>query len=1070
VVFTVVVVAGAVLGGVYYSRYQRNLAALDRAQKSFAEGDWVAAKMNYRVYLSKYRDDYEVLKQYAEAAARLQNDRVQNVIDAASALFQVVRENPEDVEAADRMLELYKRAGQWGELERTTEFLRTRRTVVDPKLEYYHALALDRMGSSRAKEAETAYRALIEQDTPYIEVYGNLARMLRDGGLNEQGREVLDELVAKQPDNAQTYVQEVGFYLPGELEKARESYEKARGLAPEDAEVLFAGLLIAMEDEDWEKAVALGNRLLEVAPEKDEFYLPMAIAYQRQGDFESAINLIKGMDAYQRIDHPELLMTLAELQIGAEAYDEAREAIQFFRNAYPTQAMMQEYLDARLLFAQGEVLEALNKLIVVTETAPSFGPARYYVILAHLQLGEQDRARSALETYMRNFPADERAQALYQEQFVAGASIEGVDALAAGVLAGDATPDQLMTAARQLINQAQLQQRAQEVMDGARVVELLDRALELDPAHAPAYRLLATVYLARRDTAAAARTIDEAEAAGVAKSELREARAGLALTENDSEEAFGLFSEALAEDELTTDDVTSWANLFGAHGDVETGVRVLKAAAEKEPGEKAALYETRQVAFCTRHNEFELAKTILGSLDARDDLSAEARADLNRERVHLAEALMNASPPQREEAWQLLRQASSAGTRVSPRVRLLEAQLLVLQDPPQYAAAREKLDEALATEPNNVEVLLATSNLLMRQGDLQEAAEYAERAARQGPESLEAQLAHAQTLVEVGRHADAQEVLTNTLNAHPEALKALDLLVRSYSESGRNELAQIALKRLEEQLDATPEQQQALDAMRVRLNVLEGRNLDQAVDSLRTLYAANPDDLDTLRTFADALLKLDRFNEAERLVEGFLERHEEDVRAWVLLGQLHEARDGAGSPGSMSAYTRVLLMEPDYPLAIQGLARAQLAQNNPAEALALIERYLTVRPDDDQMLYEKARLLAVQADRLDEAVSAVSRAVELQPAPEYFYLRATLHLAQNNHQKALDDLQKIAVTGVSTVRYDAALAEAYWGVGQADLARRYLESVERKAEAGEQVDATALQRLRDLIDEEKGSA
>lgn len=1063
------VAAAAVLGGVYYSRQQRNLAALEQAEASFAQGDWVAAKMNYRVYLSKYRDDQDVLKKYAEAASRLQEDRVQNVIEAASALFQIVREHPEDAETADRMLELYKQAGQWAELERTTSFLRSRRAA-DPKLEFYHALALDRMGTGRAKEAEAAYRKLIEDDTPYVEVYGNLARLLRNAGQAEQGKEVLDALEAKRPDDAHTHVQWASFYLPGELEKGRAAYEKARALAPDDPDVLYAGLLIAVEDKDWARAVSMATQLQERAPGKTEFYLPAAIAYQRQGDFAGAIALLSGMDTYQWLDHPELIMTLAELQIGAGTYGDARETIDRFRRAYPGQSMMHEYLEARLLLAQGDLLEALNKLVIVTESAPSFGPARYYLIVAHLQLGERGRARNALETYLRNFPGDERARALYQEQFVAGESVEGVDALAAQVLSGDATADQLLNAARQLINQGQIQQRAQEVLEGDRVVALLERALSLDAGNAAAHRLLASVYLARQDESSMTRVLHEAEAVGIAESDLRQVRAGLALVKKDAETAFGHFSAALDADELSADDITSWANLFGAYGDIDGGLRVLEAASQKEGGEKAALYEIRQISFCTRHNAFDRARTILDALDGRADLPAEARTDLNRERVHLAEAMMDASPPQREAAWELLRQASSTGTRVNARVRLLESRLLVSQDPPQYGAARDKLEEALAVEPNNVEVLLAVAALLMRQGDVNEAAAYAERAAKQGPESIEAQLAHAQALVELGRHADAQAVLTRTIDANPGALQALDLLVRSYTESGRTEMAQMALRRLEQQLDATPEQQKMIDAIRVGLDVREGRNLGGAIETLRGLYAARPDDLDTLRTFVEALVKLERHAEAERLVEGFVDRHEEDLRAWVLLAQLKETRNGAGSLESMNAYTRVLLLEPDYPPAIKGLIRARLAQDNRQEALALVARYLALRPDDDQMLYEKGRLLAVQGGSLDEAVQAVSRALDLQAAPDYFYLRATLYLAKGAPQQALDDLQRASAAGVSAARYDAAMAEAYWGVGQADLARRYLDSAQRKAERGDAVDAAVLDRLRELMGEEKGSA
>jgi hypothetical protein len=103
-------------------------------------------------------------------------------------------------------------------------------------------------------------------------------------------------------------------------------------------------------------------------------------------------------------------------------------------------------------------------------------------------------------------------------------------------------------------------------------------------------------------------------------------------------------------------------------------------------------------------------------------------------------------------------------------------------------------------------------------------------------------------------------------------------------------------------------------------------------------------------------------------------------------------------------------------------------------------------------------------DDAQGAFDAVTRAIERNPRPEYLVLRGLSRLALEDYTGALIDLRD-AATGMHTApaRLDAALAEAYLGLEELDLAKTYLESARRKEADGDRSATDHLGRLDKLL-------
>jgi tetratricopeptide (TPR) repeat protein len=168
-----------------------------------------------------------------------------------------------------------------------------------------------------------------------------------------------------------------------------------------------------------------------------------------------------------------------------------------------------------------------------------------------------------------------------------------------------------------------------------------------------------------------------------------------------------------------------------------------------------------------------------------------------------------------------------------------------------------------------------------------------------------------------------------------------------------------------------------------------------------------------------------------------------------------------------SAFTQASLLVPGYGPALRGLIEVQVRGNNRGMALGSCERYLTLQPDDVDILYRKAALLGQDRNRLDEALQTINRALQISERAEFLLARGSIHLAQKKFNEALKDFQRYAeLTGSTSAEEDTAMAEIYLALHEKDLARQYYESAKQKAAKEQKTDTARLDRLGKRLEQE----
>jgi predicted Zn-dependent protease len=1059
-VFMVAGAAAAVAGFFLYRSYedQQNLA---QAEEYFEAGEWALAINHYRFYLSRNRTDLDALRKFAVANEHTLSRRRDSLKAAANAYYMIHTYEP-DPALEDKVLEIYRRIRVWSDLEYYAGlFLRDR--PGDPELQFMQALATDHMG--RAADARRAYEDLIEAGTDNPAVYANLAGVLNRQGFPEQAREVLAALEQALPDNAASYVAISEYYLAtGDVGRAERGVEKALTLDPEAAGALSIQAQLHLLQNRPEEALEYAERANAADPGDARGYLLKAVAHNRLQDRDAAIATLDAVDATLAVDQPEVLLALAESQISANRLADVEVTIARYRASYPEMRLTIEYIEGRKALAEGNAGQAVTKLTNVVDTNPGFSSAQYYLAVALLQSQQRERGRTALETYLRNNPEDEQAQKLLLSEFGGPQTLAEAQQQAQALVASSNDVEELFAAVRPLLNMRPGPDGAPREFNPV-VVDVLEKVIQSDPTNERAYQSLTYYYTEFGEVAKARQVLERAQRAAVPADRLTMPRAAVLLTEGDAAGAEAAFADALDRQDFTVDKALAWGNLFANHDSVDAGLEALRQAAEKNVGGAAAIIELEKPLLLARHGEMDRALQTLDELSTKYATTSSVRQPLIDLKLQFAETLLQLpEDARREQGLDLLAQVEQTGS-ANPDLMLVRARDLLRQDPPNFTEATVVLDRALSVDRNNYHALMLLAQVYMQQGLAEQALAHARQAADVSAGNQNALLLVGRLLYELQRHRECQDTLESLLATHPDTLPAIEMLTESYMASGRTQLAQTWLDRLRH---AAPEESRSarrLALLQSRLLVAQGRDLSEAERLLHTQYEADPTDISVLTDLARAIAGQGRTEEAARLVRTFANAHPTEPEGWYTLGQFYlDQNDQALVPDASAALTRALLIDPNYVPAMRSQIEVQARQGRPVETLQLADRYLAARPNDELVLFRKGAVL-YQLNRMEEALEAVERALAITERPEYLYLRASVKLAQANFEEALADLQRVAPQGISTANFDMALAEAYWGVGETQLALQHFDSAKRKNRTDDPVAPERLRRFESRVQE-----
>lgn len=1068
-VLTLVALGAAAVGGAYLYLQHRNKTWLREALSAYEKGEWERAKGYFERYMPQDPRNADLLMKYADASLRLRSNRTGALQSASTAYLQILTHYPERHDVRALLIDLYTKLSAWSTLRYYTDEWLLRDPDNDDLL-YYNALALDRLGIH--EEAVEAYRKLVEKQTDRSDVYGSYARLLRDRGLEAKAEEVFAQARQLRPNDGHILADYARFLArKSTWPEVQHLLEQAVKLSPDDPDVLVAMAQAAMLRRQHDVAVEHLKKAVSVKPDGPT-YLMMSAAYSYQGLIEEAINTLKNVDPFIQVDTPLLLITLADLQLGINAFDDAKQTIALYNSAYPDQLPINEYFAGKELLVRGEPSAAIKRLSSVVELRPGFALAQYTLAEAYLASGETELARNMLESYLAKNTGDERAQRLMAQRFGRPMSLESL-VMRTEDLLDDQQPDaqRLTTMGTALLDAAV---RHDTLAQHAELVKrALTRAIDAAPTEPDAHRVLADLALWQDDPSAAEAVVNEAIARGCREEDFAMLRAGIALGRGDTAAYEAIIAAAVASPEFDEEKYAHWALFLSQHNHYDEAQALLVRGIEKLTAQEAkAMLEVERATIALRHGDLDIAAQWLDAAEAQVPRGTALRRRFLSTRLQLAQSyLVTDAGPSGESTAQRIIDAAKDEDPGHPMMQVADGLRLLRATPPDLDGAEAMFERAAATDAANLGAQWGQAKVASLRGDYPRALMFVERAVALAPQVPALQLLQAEALLKTDRLFEAERVISRILEAHPDNVAAAQLLVSCHLARGHEEEAAKAFARFETLAAGNENYAAAVETLRSALMVASG-DAQQAEEYLRATLEEHPDDVNAATNLATVIKKQGREDEARRLLTEFAEKRSSDPSVWVAVAQWWGEN---GSPGDLreasTALTRALLVDPEFIPAIRGMLSIRLRQGDHLEALGLCERYLLQNPDDAEMLNTKALLLSQSASTLGEALATANRAVELDDRNEFKGTRGVILVLMQQYERALRDLRPLASeTGNLDPRVTVALAEAYVATNELALARQYLDAALARGNNGESIDRERVRRIEQALKRQESAA
>ena len=196
---------------------------------------------------------------------------------------------------------------------------------------------------------------------------------------------------------------------------------------------------------------------------------------------------------------------------------------------------------------------------------------------------------------------------------------------------------------------------------------------------------------------------------------------------------------------------------------------------------------------------------------------------------------------------------------------------------------------------------------------------------------------------------------------------------------------------------------------------IAAKKYSAAVDVTRQALLDNPDDLRLIRIQARALRLSGKADQGIALLEESVRKHADDSGAYIALAQLYSEAN-RGDQAIRTLQNAAAKFPDDTAVAFE-LGATFDKQKNYADAEAAFKHLLSREPDNAQVLNYLGYMLAERGERLDESVSYVKKALEIEPdngsyldSLGWAYYKADkLDLAESNLKRAADQLKTNSV-------------------------------------------------------------
>jgi len=728
--------------------------------------------------------------------------------------------------------------------------------------------------------------------------------------------------------------------------------------------------------------------------------LTSAQAHLQKREFATAeIELKSALQKNPQNGQARLLLGTALQEVGnaAGAEVELRRALELGQDAASVHPRL-----AAVLLAQGKARDVLQQFGAATYPSPATAAeVKVQLALAHIAVGEADRARDRVAAALNEDPKNAGAK-LLQARFVAGGGdLPGALALVDEVLAADA---QHLGA---LLLKGELHRFGRRDADAAKAAYI--QAAQAHPSAVPAHVALVQLALDNQDTDGARKAHAAMRAAAPSHPETRLYEAQLAFIDENHERVRALTAELLriapddprlvqlaGVNELRLNSLTqAEAHLRKVSAGLPNALvpRQLLAGIYNRTGQPGKALEILQPVIASPQadsNSLTLAGQAL--LQTGDLAQAEAlfkraaRANPGASTARAALALGQVARGEREAGFAELEAVAAADTGASSSLALIAARLRTND----VTGAMRAIEELEKKQPQSPVPHTLRASIQLQQRNTVAAAASFEQALKLDPQYFEARAGLAAIDLAASKPEAAEDRFNDLLRTDPRHVRALLALAELKARTGGNkDEITVAITRA---VQAAPDE----PSPRVLLvnHLLRQRENAAALSAAQNAAAALPDNPDVLDVLGVAQLASNQNQQA------------------------------------ISTFARLAGLRPDQPGPELGLADAHQANNDLNAARRSLNKALQIRPG----LFAAQRglvLLALRENRHDEALRVAQTVQRAQPREIGGYLlQADIELARRQPAAAVEPLRKALGLNRSTelaVRLHGVLAAANRG-------------------------------------------
>jgi len=450
VLIIVILITTAIVASLFAARHiRRSILSkmhLEAGQKAFENKDWPAAYKSFKEYLGRNPDDIEILKKYAEARLSIRPLDGQAIARAISAYRRVVRLDPLDVTAYEKLAMLYTGIGNFEELAYIAR-MKIENDPNDKKASLWLAEAL--INLNKIDSAEQTLLELIkdiEKLSDKYPEYIQACRRMSEVAVTEDNSphatakalEWLSRAVDYLPESAEALVNRANFYcqtplIPGlsqsdRLAAAHKDLDSADKLGSENPQILLLAGTQWLELGELDKAAAeieavdnlsqetIKKYFIDVEGAKAARFVLASELTARRGNMLQAVSLADEVleTLTEERNRVKVLPTAISIYTDAGKVKEARtfldEYLESFHKLEKTKvsSLRSTYLQAIVAMAEGKPYDVIDLLQPVTVSNPSIAVLWRLLAEAYAQTDQTRRSIIALMKYRSFYPQDEQ--------------------------------------------------------------------------------------------------------------------------------------------------------------------------------------------------------------------------------------------------------------------------------------------------------------------------------------------------------------------------------------------------------------------------------------------------------------------------------------------------------------------------------------------------------------------------------------------------------------------------------------------------------------------------------------